>query len=295
VGARGAYAIRASCKRECDLELLKAGEKETSMLIEWVALFLALGAFTGFFAGLLGIGGGAVMVPALVAIFSGQGFTANTMHLALGTSMAAILFTSCASVRSHAGYGAVRWPIVFRMMPGMLLGAAAGTWLVKRIAARELAIAFTVFILYVAVQMVRGTKPKPGRELPGTPGLLAIGGGIGAFSSLVAIGGGSLSVPFMLWCNVQAREAIGTSAAMGIPIALGGALGYIINGHGVDALPPYSVGFVYMPAVFMLVVASMLTAPLGAGLAHRLPVIKLRRIFAALLVVLAGKMLWTLL
>lgn len=265
-------------------------------MTEWWLLYLVLGAFAGFFAGLLGIGGGSVMVPLLVMVFSAQQFPAGeVMHLALGTSMAAILFTSISSVRAHHQHGAVQWPIVARITPGILLGTLLGTELASRIPAAWLAVLFTVFIFYVAVQMIVGFKPKPSREMPGALGTGLVGLGIGAFSCLVAIGGGVLSVPFMAWCNVRMQHAIGTSAAIGFPIAFGGAAGYIFNGWHVAGLPQHSLGFVYLPALVGLVAASVLTAPLGASLAHRLPVRQLKRIFAAVLLLLALKMLWGLL
>ena len=143
------------------------------------------------------------------------------------------------------------------------------------------------------MQMILNVKPKPSRELPGKVGLAAVGGGIGVVSALVAIGGGSLSVPFMTWCNVKMQNAIGTSAAIGLPIALAGAAGYLVNGWGSDGLPAWSVGYVYLPALVMVSLVSVFTAPLGARLAHRLPVATLKKIFAGVLVVLSAKMLHT--
>ncbi|MCL2075888.1 MAG: sulfite exporter TauE/SafE family protein [Betaproteobacteria bacterium] len=265
------------------------------MSVEFVLLYLALGAVTGFFAGLLGVGGGATMVPVLVMLLAWQGFAPDVvMRLALGTSMAAILFTSSFSARSHVRHNAVRWPIVMRITPGILTGTLLGTLIVKFTPTFWLALIFTVFILYVATQMIMGFSPRPGRTMPGFWGTTCVGVGIGAFSCLVAIGGGSLSVPFMVWCNVRMQEAIGTSSAIAFPIALGGAIGYAASGYGEAHLPPHSLGFVYLPAVVLLAFASMFTAPLGVSLAHRLPVMRLRQIFAAVLLLLAIKMLWTL-
>jgi uncharacterized membrane protein YfcA len=258
----------------------------------WWLLYLALGAFSGFFAGLLGIGGGSVMVPLLVMLFTAQGIGGGeVMHMALGVSMAAILFTSLSSVRVHHRHKAVDWRIVAGITPGILLGTLLGARLASRFSSIGLGILFVVFISYVAMQMIVGFKPKPSRAMPGFWGTAGVGVGIGAFSCLVAIGGGALSVPFMLWCNVRAQKAIGTSSAIGFPIAVGGAAGYIVNGWGVDTLPPYSLGFVYLPAVAGMVATSVLTAPLGAALTHRLPVNRLRQIFAAVLLLLAFFML----
>lgn len=261
----------------------------------WWLVALALGAFSGFFAGLLGIGGGSVMVPLLVLMFSAQQFPAGeVMHLALGTSMAAILFTSISSVRTHHLHDAVVWPIVARITPGIILGTLAGTHLASLVPTRMLGLIFTAFVCYVAVQMIVNLKPQPHREMPGPLGTSLVGFFIGGFSCLVAIGGGALSVPFMSWCNVRMQNAIGTSAAIGFPIALGGALGYVWNGWGVAGLPAGSLGFVHLPATVGIVAASVLTAPIGARKAHQLPVRTLRRIFAGVLLLLAAKMLWNL-
>lgn len=264
--------------------------------MSWSLAYIALGLFTGFSAGMLGIGGGLVMVPVLTMLFAAQGqFPAGeTLHIALGTSAAAIVFTSLSSLRAHHQHQAVLWKIVLQITPGILFGTLLGTLFASSIDARPLAIFFTCFVCFVALQMVLDIKPKATRELPGALGIIATGTGIGAISSLVAIGGGSFTVPFLTWCNVPVRKAIGTSAAVGFPIALGSALGYAFNGYRHDGLPPLSLGFIYLPALAWLVPPSMLVAPLGARMAHRLPVVTLKRVFSGLLIVLAGRMLWKL-
>lgn len=257
--------------------------------------YLLTGAVAGFFAGLLGVGGGVIVVPVLGMLFAGLGFPADeVLHLALGTSMAAILFTSISSLRAHHAHGAVLWPALRGLTPGVLAGTLLGAQLAARISSRALAIFFVVFMLFVAVQMLANFRPPPSRRLPGRLGLAATGLGIGAVSSLAAIGGGALTVPFLIWCNVRPHSAIGTSAAVGLPIAIGGSIGYVWNGWGHAGLPPGSLGFIYLPALGCILAASVLTAPLGARLAHRLPVRTLKRVFAGLLVLLAGKMLWSL-
>ncbi len=261
----------------------------------WFA-FLALGLFSGFVAGLLGIGGGVVLVPLLAMLFDAQGFPrAQVLHLALGTSMATIVFTATASLRTHHRHGAVRWELLKAFTPGVLAGALLGPQLATRVPTRELALFFTGFIFLVALQMGLNLRPKAGRHLPGPWGIAAVGAGIGALSSLVAIGGGSLTVPFLAWCGVPLTEAIGTSAALGLPIALFGSLGYLWEGWSQPGLPWGSLGYVYLPAVLLGVAGSTLTAPMGANLAHRLPVARLKRIFAGVLLVLALKMLYGLL
>jgi len=258
----------------------------------WFAAYLALGAVAGFFAGLLGVGGGAIMVPVLALMFAAQGFPeAHLMHLALGTSMAAIVFTSISSLRAHHTHGAVRWPIVRAIAPGILLGTFAGAQLASAVPTRPLAIFFTAFMSYVAFQMLANVKPKPARQLPGRFGMFLVGNGIGAISALVAIGGGSLSVPFMTWCNVKMHHAIGTSAAIGLPIALAGTLGYLVGGIGASGLPQGSFGYIQLPALLACVAMSVLTAPLGARAAHRLPVATLKKVFAGVILLLLAKML----
>lgn len=251
------------------------------------------GAVAGFFAGLLGVGGGVIVVPVLGLLFAGLGFPpGEVLHLALGTSLATILFTSLSSLRAHHARGAVLWPAMRGLTPGVLGGTLGGAMLAAHISSRALAIFFVGFMLFIAVQMLANFRPPPSRRLPGWLGLAAVGMVIGTLSSLVAIGGGAMTVPFLIWCNVRPHTAIGTSAAVGLPIAVGGTLGYVWNGWGQAGLPPGSLGFVYMPALACLLATSVLCAPLGARFAHRLPVHILKRIFAGLLVLLAGKMLW---
>jgi len=264
--------------------------------VEFWLLYLATGVFAGFLAGLLGVGGGLVIVPVLALIFAAQQFPAGlVMHLALGTSLASIMFTSLSSLRAHHVHGAVNWQVVRGITPGIIAGTLAGTVVAAQLSSAFLKVFFVIFLYYVATQMLLNIKPKPSRDLPGAMGLFGAGGIIGAVSSLVGIGGGTLSVPFMTWCNVKLHQAIGTSAAIGFPIAAAGAAGYIANGWALGTLPAHSLGFVYLPALAGLVVASVLTAPFGARLAHRLPVARLKRFFALLLYVLGTRMLLSLL
>ncbi len=258
----------------------------------FVLAYIALGLFAGFVAGLLGVGGGLIIVPVLVFIFHAQHFPDPVvMHLALGTSLASIIFTAISSVRAHHGHAAVNWKILRRITPGVIVGTLLGSAVAAYLSPMFLKIFFVMFVFYVGTQLLLDIKPKAARDLPGLPGMFAAGNIIGAVSSLVGIGGGTLSVPFMTWCNVKLHEAIGTSAAIGLPIALAGSVGYIISGIAVEAeLPRYSLGFVYLPALGVLVIASILTAPLGAKLAHRLPVKKLKKIFALLLFALGARM-----
>lgn len=260
--------------------------------MEWYAAYLALGAVAGFLAGLFGIGGGTVLVPVLLFLFDAQGFPREqVMHLALGTAMATILFTSLASTRKHHLHGAVRWRAVRDITPGILLGTALGAVVAASISARGLGILFAVFVYFVAAQILLDKRPEPSRQLPGFAGMTAVGAFTGWISTLVSIGGGTVIVPFLVWCNVPLRHAIGTSAAIGFPIALGGTLGYILIGQDVPSLPAHSLGFVYLPALLWVALTSVLTAPLGALTAHRIKVDLLRKLFALLLLALATKLL----
>jgi uncharacterized membrane protein YfcA len=260
-----------------------------------VLAYLLTGALAGFFAGLLGVGGGVVVVPVLTVIFAGLGFPAReVLHLALGTSMATILFTSLSSLRAHHAHRAVLWPALRSLTPGVLGGTLLGAQIAARISSRTLSLFFVSFMLLVGLQMVVNLRPRPSRSLPGWVGLGAAGTVIGCVASLAAMGGGALTVPYLIWHNIRPHTAIGTSAAVGLPIAVGGTLGYIWNGWGQAGLPAGSLGFVYLPALGILLLASVLAAPLGARLAHRLPVQILKRIFAGLLFALSARMLWSL-
>ena len=261
-------------------------------MVEVLIMYSAVGAVAGVLAGLLGIGGGLVIVPMLVYCFTRQGISYDLiMHLALGTSMASIMFTAVSSFYSHHKRGAVQWTIVRRIVLGILVGTFLGSCIASSLSTNFLKIFFVIFLYYVAVQMLIDRKPVPSRQVPGNAVMFGVGNVIGVVSSLVGIGGGTLSVPFMMWCNVSVHQAIGTSAAIGFPIAIAGTVGYIWNGLNAQNLPAYSVGYVYLPALLGIVCASVLTAPLGVCLAHRLPVPKLKRAFAILLFVVGTRML----
>jgi len=263
------------------------------LIVEIMVMYVAVGLIAGGLAGLLGMGGGLVIVPMLVFCFVKQGLQPEViMHLALGTSLASMMFTSFSSFISHHRRGAVDWLIVRRIVPGILIGAFLGTFVASHLSTNFLKVFFAVYLYAVASQMIFNKKPKPSREIPGNAGMVVVGGMIGAASALVGIGGGSLSVPFMLWWNVAAHRAIGTSAAIGFPIAIAGAIGYIINGLNEASLPAYCFGYVFLPALVGIVITSIITAPVGAKLAHALPVNQLKRIFAIFLYVIATKMAW---
>ncbi len=260
-------------------------------------MLIVMGGLAGVMAGLLGIGGGALIVPVLVMVFEAQHVNPDViMQAALGTSMATIVFTAVSSVLAHQRRSAVIWSIFRTITPGIVVGSLLGASIAHVLAGRTLRIMFVVFMFLLALQMSRGTMATSAhRRLPGAAGMSAVGGVIGLMSAFFGIGGGSMSVPFMTWCGVPARQAIATSAAIGFPIALSAAIGYIVAGWHAEGLPPWSVGYVVLPAFAGIVAASMLAAPFGARLAHRLSDATLRRIFAAFVTILGVKMLWSLL
>jgi uncharacterized membrane protein YfcA len=259
-----------------------------------IAELAALGLGTGFLAGLLGIGGGMLMVPFITIIMGHRGVPADlAVKMAIATSMATIIFTSVSSVRAHHRRGAVRWDIVRRLAPGIVIGSLAGSLGVfSLLKGTALAIFFALFVGFSATQMFLDKKPAPTRQMPGTGGQLAAGGAIGFISGLVGAGGGFISVPFMTWCNVSIHNAVATSAALGFPIAVANVLGYAVSGQSVQGLPAGSFGYIWLPALVVIALCSVFTAPLGAKAAHSLPVKKLKRVFASILYLLAAYMLW---
>ena len=253
-----------------------------------------LGIATGFLAGLLGIGGGMILVPFLTYLMGEQGVSPDlAVKMAIATSMATIIFTSVSSVRAHHKRGAVRWPLVQGLAPGIVLGSLIGSLGVFAfLKGSFLALFFACFVGFSATQMFLDKKPAPSRQVPGTAGLLGAGSFIGFLSGLVGAGGGFVSVPFMTWCNVAIHNAVATSAALGFPIALANVVGYIISGQNVANLPEYSFGYLWLPALVVIASCSVFMAPVGASAAHRLPVKQLKRVFASILYVLAAYMLY---
>jgi uncharacterized membrane protein YfcA len=255
-------------------------------------ILLSMGALAGTLAGLLGIGGGVIIVPVLAMVFQHQGVDIDVlMHVSIGTSLATIVVTSLSSIRAHQKRGAIDWSVFRRITPGIIVGGFLGSVLADAIPGEELRVLFAIFMFLVATQMMIAGTPAPHRKLPHRPGMLTAGVVIGAVASLMGVGGGAMSVPFMTWCNVHIRQAVATSAAIGFPIALAGAAGFMITGWGKELLPPWSAGYVNLPAFTGIVVASILFAPLGARLAHTIPPTVLKRTFAILLYVLGARML----
>ncbi len=262
----------------------------TSVLDPQLVLELALiGTCTGFLAGLLGIGGGMIMVPFLTLILTHRNYPAEyTVKMAVATSLATIAFTSLSSVRAHHRRGAVLWHVVKVLAPGILVGSLLGAQVAHALPAKWLGTFFAIFVAFSATQMLLNRKPKPSRTLPGPLASFGVGTVIGGLSSLVGAGGAFVSVPFMTWCNVRIHDAVGTSAALGFPIALAGTIGYIWAGHALPQMPPGSIGYLYLPGLVIISIASMLMAPVGARAAHRMDIAPMRKLFAFVLYGLAA-------
>ena len=257
-----------------------------------VILYLLTGAVAGLSAGLLGIGGGLIIVPILFFIFSSQQLAAeHIMHMALATSLATIIVTSVSSAWAHHKRGAVLWPIVFALSPGILIGAWLGAMFASTLASDILKPVFGVFELLVAINLLVNYRPARHTTSISRTKSITAGSVIGCISSVIGIGGATLTAPFLLWHNISIRNAVACSAACGFPIAVAGTAAYVVSGWNIEGLPAYTLGFVNLPAFAMIIITSMTTAPAGAALAHKLPERTLRIFFALFLLALSFKML----
>lgn len=263
--------------------------------LEWIVAYALLGSFVGFMGGLLGVGGGGILVPLLTSIFIQQGVSSDrVMHLALGTSLASMIISSLSSSRAHIRRGNVVWSMVSALAPGILLGAFVVSRLAIRVNSAYIAVFFSVFMALIAGQMFLDWKPRrnPAPSSSGT--IFIVGTVIGAVSALAAVGGGILSVMYLSFKNVDMKRAVGTSAAIGLPIAVAGTLGYLINGWSKTSNDPFTLGFVYVPAFIIISAASALAAPYGVRYSYNLPDARLKRIFAILSLILSVRMLFQL-
>lgn len=254
----------------------------------------ALGSAAGFLAGLLGVGGALVMIPFLTFLLHHLSLSTDlSVKMAIATGMSTIVVTSIASARTHHKAGSVRWDLFKGLAPGLVAGSLLSSlWLFAVLKGSTLALVFSVFCAFSATQIWRDRKPKASRQMPGTLGQAAVGMVIGLFAGLVGAGGAFISVPFMTWCNVPLRQAVGTSAALGFPIALTNALGYVVTGWLATDTPPHSLGFVWLPGFLTISICTVITAPMGARLAQRMPLARLKRSYAVLLYLLAFTMLY---
>jgi uncharacterized protein len=263
--------------------------------LQYLAIYLLTGCLVGFFAGLLGIGGGSVMVPILSMTFAARGYsTDHVVHMALATSMATIIPGAFMSARTHHQHQAVHWQVLKNMLPGILVGTFCGAVIAHYSSTAFLKSFFVAFICFLAAQLLFDVSAKlstrHAKQMPGTVGLFVFGAVMGVVSSFAGIGGAILSIGFLTWCGLTMHHAIGTAAAIGVPLAIAGSVGFIATGLSDKTLPEWSLGYVYLPAFAAIAVTSMLFAPMGAKLAHRLPVKTLKKVFVIFLLALAAKM-----
>jgi uncharacterized protein len=264
----------------------------SELTLQIIAIYALTGVFAGVIGGMLGLGGGIIIVPVLHFLFVQQGFsTSIIMHLAVTTSLATIIVTSLSATYTHHKKSAVLWPVVNHLSPGILIGAALGALVADSLSSNTLRIVFGVFEILVAIQIGFELKPKAKTKLPETPGLVSSGVGIGLLSTLLGIGGGSLTVPFLLWCNVNIRNAVAVSSAAGFPIAVAGTIALVIAGWDNVSVPENSFSYLYWPAALIIIAMTIFFAPLGARLAHYLPIHLLKRIFAVVLAIVGLRML----
>lgn len=261
-------------------------------LLPYIALIIGTGLLAGLLAGLLGIGGGLVFVPALLFAFRQQGVAPElAMHLAVGTSLAAIVLTSTSSIAAHARRGSVDWTVFRALLPGLVAGGVLGAALATSVSAPALRLVFGLFLALVAVQLIGGIRAHPGGSVPAAGGAALAGATIGTVSAMVGIGGGTLTVPFLVWCKMPVLRAVGTAAAAGLPLALAGTAGFVVGGWTTAGLPPTATGFVDWATAPAVGVVAMIAAPAGVRLAHRVPGDLLRRMFGFVMLVIAFRLL----
>lgn len=262
--------------------------------IEWMFLYLLLGSFVGFMAGLIGVAGGGILVPILTSMFLYQGMSVeNVFQLALGTSMASMIISSSASLRAHNSRGAVLWKAVKGIAPGIVVASFLSTYIASNVNSVYIAIFFILFMSLISAQAFFNWSLKPSQESTSYRGLLFVGSGIGLVSSLAAVGGGILTITYLTYKNVEIKKAIGTSSAIGLTIAVAGSLGYLINGWSKTLGDIYSFGFIYLPAFISISLSCYFAAPYGVRLSHKLPDIYLKNIFAIISLGLSVKMLFS--
>ncbi len=262
-------------------------------MVEIFLVSIVLGMVTGLLAGLFGIGGGLVIVPVLVILFTAQGFSAElVMLMAVATSLATIILTAIASVLAHHRLGSVVWAKVFRLSPGIMVGAGLGAVVAKHISGDTLRTILVIFLLYVGIQMALQVKPKLDHVKQSKALDFLVANIIGLLSSIVGIGGGTLTVPYLVRGQMLMLNAVAVSSACGLPIAVAGTASYALLGWNTLSLPEWSLGYVYLPVFLGTGLSSIATAPIGAKLAYKLPAAKLKRYFSLLLFIMAAKLIW---
>ena len=258
----------------------------------WWLAYPLLGAIVSLIAGMFGVGGGLVLVPILYMLFAAQNFPQeHIMHIALGTTMMSMIVTVAVSMNVHRKLGNIDWSIAKIMAIGLALGSVVGSTIASRLPTKPLTLIFGGIVILAAVNMILNIKPAPTRKLPGTRWQLIVSFAFGIVAALTAATGGFIVTPYLAWHNVPMKRAIGTTSAIGVPVAIGGALSYFVSGWSTQNLPPFTYGFVCLPALIGIICCSSLFASWGARLVSRLDGDKVKRIFGAYLLVIAIKML----
>lgn len=255
-------------------------------------LYALTGILAGTLAGLFGVGGGVIVVPALVFIYSLAHFPAYIiMHMAIGTSLAAMVSTAVSSVISHHRREAVLWPLFWQLLPGLIIGTVMGAILASSLQTLILRNIFGIFLLVVALRMFLRSDDKSDRQLPGGVINSFFGALIGFLSGMLGIGGGAVTIPLLHHYGVPLPKASGTSAAVSFPIAITGAISVIFTGWHVASTIPHATGYIYWPAAIIIGIFSVAAVSLGSILALRLPVALLQKIFAVLLIIIAADLM----
>lgn len=261
--------------------------------IQTILILLALGSFVGVAAGMFGIGGGGMLVPILTSIFIAIQMPQEiVVHVALGTSMCTIIITTFSSFRSQHKKGYVRWDMFVQIAPGVLIGTFLGTFIASKLNSLPLAIIFAVFMFFLSLQMFFSKPTKEIEKLFSSTIQFLVGCFIGGISSLMSIGGGGLTVPYLSSQGIDIKKAIGTSSSIGFPLAISGTIGYIINGWNLTSFDELYLGYIYLPAVFCVAFTSYFSAPLGVKLVHKIPSQKVKKLFAILPFFLSIKMVY---
>ncbi len=264
------------------------------MLVLELLAYAVIGSVSGIAAGLLGIGGGLIIVPFLLIVFEHNALIPFNyqVHVAIATSLATIILTSISAIYSQQKKKAIDWPIFFLLAPGIILGSFLGASLASYLPRQFLLIIFAVFVLLVGFKMWFGWSPHSKGQLPGNTGMLIVGTFIGMISAIVGIGGGTMTVPFLNWGRIVIQRAVAVSSALGLPIAVSGTFGFYMSSLAADSLPELNMwGYVYIPAFIAIISLSVLTAPAGVYLSHKLSRKRLAQVFSILLLTLGIKLL----
>lgn len=263
-------------------------------MLTFFIIYLLCGAGIGFLAGLFGIGGGILVIPVLLTLFSLQHMPEPVaMHMAIGTSLATIIIASASSVFAYYRKGDILFPLVKQCAPGSIIGSMLGVFIANHIHSIYLERVFSVILLFVAFHLFFRTEPLDTSTLPTPNGKMLFFAAIvfGILGGMLGIGGGIFIIPFFQWCGFSIRHSIATAAACILPVAIVGTLGYMIFGTQLNGLPPFSTGYIYWPAFLGISLTSVFTARLGVRVSHTISTTLLKKLFALFLIIIALKML----